>query len=316
MPINDSLPPVKLPMTMRFGEKPTTEFKNNLRSLRIELVDAPDPATIRKAVYCFVRSTWADQPLDISSVSDRELSKTMEDVFAGRALPAAQEMIGLTFLMGGIDLQTVTHLIRHRAGTFAAQCTGDRFLHHEPCLVPSSVENSPEFYQRWKQHVEDSKQLYADMVDSQKISMMDARLMLPKCLETFYYMRMNAGELLRFIKQRQDQAIQPEIDNAIAAHMAIQFLKIFPEAHVAINLEEPSWHYIKTFRHGTGTNLYYPNSQNDTFEYNSKDTIYPCTRDEMNGTDPDSKNLFRELWSNLMIEYKEIVRKYKDANQS
>ena len=82
-----------------------------------------------------------------------------EDVFAGRALPAAMELIGLTFLVGGIDTQTVTHLIRHRAGSFAAQCTGDRWLSHERSLVPGSIENSPEFYARWKAHVQEAKQL-------------------------------------------------------------------------------------------------------------------------------------------------------------
>lgn len=313
MPINESLDPVKLPMKIRFDESPTTEFKNNIESLDIRLVDAPDPTTIRKAVYCFVRSTWADKPVDIETVSASELSRAMEDVFGGRALPAAREMMGLTFMMGGIDLQTVTHLIRHRAGTFAAQCTGDRFLNHEASLLPSSVQNSPEFDARWKKHVQDSKQLYADMVDSGAISLMDARLILPKCIETFYYMRMNIGEWLNFIKQRQDQAIQPEVDNIIAAKIAVQIVKKFPEAHVAINLREPSFHYIKTFRNGTGTNLYWPNKTNDKFEYNPTDTIYQTTRDKMQGTEPVEESIFEKTWNSLLAEYDSIVEDYLGA---
>ena len=237
----------------------------------------------------------------------------MEDVFGGRALPAAMELIGLTFLVGGIDTQTVTHLIRHRAGSFAAQCTGDRWLSHERSLVPESVQNSPEFYDRWKRHVQNSKQLYADMVDSKRISLMDARHVLPKCLETFYYMRMNIGDALRFIKQRQDKQIQPEEDNIIAALMAREILRVFPEAHVAINLREPAWHYIKTFRNGTGTNLYWPDDDSEKhLTYHPNDTIYQATRDQMNGTNPpEGDTHFRELWNNILSEVDSLVASYK-----
>ena len=314
MPQDLNLNPITLPMTLRFGEKPKTEFVNNLDALRVQLIDAPDPETIRRAVYCFVRSTWADKPVDFNKATSKELSSTMEDVFAGRALPAAQELMGLTFLMGGIDTQTVTHLIRHRAGSFAAQCTGDRWLSHERSLVPEAVQNSPELYERWKEHVREGKQLYADMVDTKKISLMDARHILPKCLETFYYMRMNIGDALRFIKQRQDKQIQPDEDNIIAVLMAREILKVFPEAHVAINLREPAWHYIKTFRSGTGTNLYWPDNDSDKhLTYHPEDTIYQTTRDEMNGTSPqDTVSSFRRIWNDTLADIDEIVANYKE----
>jgi len=314
LPQDLNLEPITLPMTLRFGEKPKTEFVNNLDALRVQLIDAPDPETIRRAVYCFVRSTWADKPVDFNKATSKELSNTMEDVFAGRALPAAQELMGLTFLMGGIDTQTVTHLIRHRAGSFAAQCTGDRWLSHERSLVPEAVQNSPELYERWKEHVREGKQLYTDMVDTKKISLMDARHILPKCLETFYYMRMNIGDALRFIKQRQDKQIQPDEDNIIAILMAREILKVFPEAHVAINLREPAWHYIKTFRSGTGTNLYWPDNDSDKhLTYHPEDTIYQTTRDEMNGTSPqDTVSAFRRIWNDTLADIDEIVASYKE----
>ena len=170
MPQDTNLEPIKLPMAIRFNEKPTTKFVNSLDALKLELVDSPDPKTIRQAVYCFVKSTWADNHVPYAEATEADLSKTLEDVFAGRALPAAMELIGLTFLVGGIDTQTVTHLIRHRAGSFAAQCTGDRWLSHERSLVPGSIENSPEFFERWRNHVQEAKQLYTDMADSKTIS--------------------------------------------------------------------------------------------------------------------------------------------------
>jgi len=313
MPQDTNLKPITLPMAIRFGEDPTTEFVNSLDALKLELVDAPDPKSIRQAVYCFVKSTWADQHVPYKDATEADLSKTLEDVFAGRALPAAMELIGLTFLVGGIDTQTVTHLIRHRAGSFAAQCTGDRWLSHERSLVPGSIQNSPEFYTRWQAHVQEAKELYADMVDSKTISLMDARHVLPKCLETFYYMRMNIRDAFGFIKQRQDKQIQPEEDNMLAALMAREILRVFPEAHVAINLREPAWHYIKTFRNGTGTNLYWPDEDSEKhLTYHPDDTIYQATRDDMNGTSGGVPH-FRKLWNEVLGDIDTIVTNYKNT---
>ena len=53
-------------------------------------------------------------------------------------------------------------------------------------LKQNSRKDENDFYRRYVNLVNQSKQLYADMVDSKKVSMMDARVILPKCLETFY----------------------------------------------------------------------------------------------------------------------------------
>ena len=41
MPINNDLKPVTLPMDLKFGQEPVTNYINNLESLKIELVDGP-----------------------------------------------------------------------------------------------------------------------------------------------------------------------------------------------------------------------------------------------------------------------------------
>ena len=41
MPINNDLDPIELPMDLKFGKEPSTNFYNNLSALKIELVDAP-----------------------------------------------------------------------------------------------------------------------------------------------------------------------------------------------------------------------------------------------------------------------------------
>lgn len=313
MPQNPKLTPVTLPMVLKFGQAPKTQFHNNLDALKIELVDHPTRQQAWNVAWHYVKATWADRP-DIDptcGVSERELSKNLEDVFGGRTLPAPMECLGFTFRISGMSFQEVTHILRHRTGTFAAQCTGDRDLRDDDAVIPESVENSPEFLERWKKIVEDSKQLYADMTDSKVVSMMDARTILPKCMTSFYYMRMPLKDLIGFIFQRIDSQIQPAADNLIASKMAVEVAKVIPEFTSLIDFSKPDMHYVKTFRVkegdkfvSRGTNLYWPIPKNDIFEYHPEDTIYQSTREDLNGTagvGPQKK--FTELWMRDMTEW-------------
>ena len=40
MPQNKNLKPIELPMVLKFGQEPKTEFHNNLKHLKVELVDS------------------------------------------------------------------------------------------------------------------------------------------------------------------------------------------------------------------------------------------------------------------------------------
>ena len=310
MPQNFDLDPIVLPMDLKFDQDPTTEFYNNLKALKVELVDYPTRTQALKVAWQYVKATWADDPDETStaSVNMPALSKNLEDVMCFRALPTPMECLGFTFKLSGLSFQEVTHIIRHRAGSFAAQCTGDRDLRNDPALIPESVQNSPEFLDRWKNLVLESKQLYSDMTDSKDVSMMDARMILPKCMTSFYLMRLNLKDLLGFIRQRQDKQIQPAADNLIAAYMARELIKILPEASAAINFDSPDMHYIKTFRvkesgkwTSKGTNLYWPEPKNDKFDYHPEDTIYQARRESINGTmRPSGPTVFERIWNDIM----------------
>ena len=82
MPINRNLQPVDLPMELKFGRKPKTQFHNNLDALKVELVDHPTRQQAWNVAWHYVKATWADRP-DIDptrGVTERELSKNLEDV--------------------------------------------------------------------------------------------------------------------------------------------------------------------------------------------------------------------------------------------
>ena len=319
MPQNYDLDPIHLPMALKFDEKPTTTFFNNLKALKVELIDAPTSRQARDVAWHYVKATWADDPSEVSpDQADESLkSKNLLDVLQFRALPTPMECFGFTFRLSGLSFQEVTHIIRHRAGSFAAQCTGDRDLRDDPAVIPESVENSPEFLERWCNLVTESKQLYADMNDSKVVSMMDARMILPKCMTSFYYMRLNLKDLIGFVRQRQDVQIQPAADNILAARMAIEACKVIPELTQVFNFDALDMHYIKTFRVkegdkwiSRGTNLYWPEPKNDTFEYHPNDTIYQCRREEMNGTHGTGEKVFTTMWTELMNEFKLLKSDY------
>tara|TARA_R110002110_G_scaffold187764_1_gene395489 strand:+ start:177 stop:1148 length:972 start_codon:yes stop_codon:yes gene_type:complete len=321
MPLNNNLEPIELPMDLKFDRPFDTEFCNNLEALNVELVDAPTISQARDVAWHYVKATWADDPSEInpSNAPDWIKSKNLLDVLQFRALPTPMECLGFTFRLSGLSFQEVTHIIRHRAGSFAAQCTGDRDLRDDPAVIPESVENSPEYLARYKEIVRQSKRLYADMTDSKVISMMDARMILPKCMTSFYYMRLNLKDLIGFVRQRQDIQIQPAADNILAAEMAIAACKAIPELTQVFNFDKPDFHYINTFRVkegnkwiSRGTNLYQPEPKNDTFEYHEKDTIYACRREDLNGTHGTGEKIFTTMWRELMNEFQELKTNYEN----
>lgn len=319
MPANKNLDPVVLPMALRFDEEPTTQFKNNLQSMRITLMSAPTMDELRAYLPQFALATWSEDPDSNDFISLRERDKVIREVLEGKALPTALETVNLVFRIEGISLQEVTHILRHRMASFSADCSGDKWWTHKAALVPNAIQNSngsgsdeygeDDFYTRYQEIVVAAKKLYCDMIDSKKISIMDARYILPRCLETFYYMRITLKDALAFIRQRIDKQIQPETDNWMAYLMYGCLVDRYPIMSGLIDIHQPSHFYVKMARTGKATNLYFPDKDSDIFEYNENDFIYQCTRDQLNGTDEGAKNRFNSMletfdeWLSMKAEY-------------
>jgi hypothetical protein len=311
MPKNNNLEPVKLPMPIRFGEKPNFEFKNDLENIKVTLVDHTPWENLINYLPGYVNATWADEPQQ--EFLTAQIVDDVEKAFTFKTLPSILETIRLTFRIEGISVQDVTHLIRHRTFSFSAQCTGDRWLSHHTAVIPESIENSPEFVDRYKKLTEECRELYADMIDSKKISIMDARLILNKNHDNFYYASTNVKDLLGFIKQRLDRQIQPKSDNIIAYQMYLALCRAYPIAHLnLVDFEMPSYHYIKNARNGHATNLYFPEANSDKFDWNEHDFIYQDYRENINGTQkPEGPTIFERM----LAEYKEQLEELKVASK-
>ena len=55
MPQNENLKPISLPMELKFNQEPRTIFYNNLRALKVELVDAHHPDLFDGPPYVTLR---------------------------------------------------------------------------------------------------------------------------------------------------------------------------------------------------------------------------------------------------------------------
>lgn len=308
MPKNNNLKPKQFPQVIRFDEEPSTEFCNNLASIEVKLLNAPSFKELKEYLPGFVKATWIDHPALLDDMSSLDRDRIVRQVFFGKTLPTAQETIGLVWFIDGISIQEVTHILRYRGASFSADCSADKWWTHKRGLVPNAIEESPEFYARYMSLVEETKKLYCDMIDSREISILDARYILPRCLETFYYMRMNLKDTLHFINQRIDKQIQPETDNVIAYQMYLELLRNYPIANGLIDIHKPAMHYISQARSDDSSNIYPPDKDSDIFEWNEKDFLYSKTRDKMNGTSSNAYNHFNVYLEGVEAKIKLIER--------
>lgn len=304
MPVNNNILYEKLPTKKHFGEKPKTDFINNLDAVEVKLISYPTLEVLMNYLPNFVRATWSLNADDDWYLSDLDKLKIVQDVFYGKTLPTAKETINFVFLIKGIDLTEVTHIIRYRNGSYSADCSAEKLWHQKDCVVPFSIQNSFKFYQKYKSIVNDAKQLYTDMCNSGCIPIADARSILPRSLSTFYYLRFNLNDVLHFINQRKDRQIQPEVDNIIAYKMWYEILKVYPMINDLVDLDSVDMFYV-TMGDEQGR-MYLPEEKNDIFEYNEESFLYKRKRSEMNGTNDNDEYYFdkvkKKIWLDIEAE--------------
>lgn len=292
MPENNSLPEIKNPVKFKQGELPDTYFREHLNSIKVTLLSAPTLEHLYNYIPQFATATWHDKPFP--AMSSKEKEEVIKDLFEGKVLPTAIETINFTLLIEYMDLIDVTHLLRHRQFAFSAVCTADRDMRHDDCMIKSSIAKNPEYFRRFVEITNECKKLYADMVDSEEVSILDARTILPRALESHYFVHMNLRDVIPFLKQRLDTQIQPESDNIIALRMWVEIVKQYPQIKGMINVNEPDWWYIKTAPTGRSSNIYMPDEKNDVFDWNKQWFLYKKKRSDFPGGD-----VFQELWDNL-----------------
>lgn len=314
--INNNLPVQKLPMEVKFGKPAKTKIQILEKAINAKLIQYPTYEQLLSYLPNFCKATWEDDPF--KQYTKEEAEEIVVKMFKGQTLPTALETIRLTFTLENLTYVEISHILRYRGFSISAQCTADRFQNDDNAAIPASIAQSKEFKERYEKLIHEMKQLYVDMVDSKEISIFDARYILPKASTVYYHVSMNFKDLMHWIKQRIDRAIQPQTDNILAYKMWLEVCKVYPILTTLnlVNFDEPSWFWIKTHASGHCSNIYMPEEHNAKhLEYNEKSFMYNKTRPEMCGTDENAIYMFNEIKKEIENEINAIRDEYLKSNK-
>lgn len=289
---------VEFPMELRFNEEPTNEIIPSNETIGVDMLDYPR-GDFRERCFDMIMSTWQDT---VGEYQVPKTKSTVQDTFmkllTGKVLPNSMEHLTFMFRISGITLVEITHILRHRMFfSIHAQCTADRFLTHDSAMIPTSIIGT-EFEAEYVELTKRTKQLYQDMCDSKKISIMDARYILPRNQRYFYYVGMNLKDAIAFIKQRRCTAIQPELDNEIARQLFVHISTIIPELKQVMSLQCDHTCHTTFGNEEHTTRLYQPDANHAKIisakkkqNINPDNYVYGATREDMGSFYPHSEEM-------------------------
>ena len=251
------------------------EFVNDLANIKVTLLNYTPYSHLEKYIPELVTATWNE---NIQEFRDTLLPKDKDEImklcFAGKLIPTALKSVPVTILIEGITSHDVTHLLRHSGLSFAADCTGDKYITDRPMIIPSFLDDCPiEYKIRYTKMMAEAFQLYDDICNNlgQKVHIQDARLVLPRTTETFYYVTGSLFDFIRFLQQRIDMQVQPKSDNILALRVYEALSKVYP---IQINVNARNNFYCSESEHELSSKWYSPLPQNETEYTKNMETVY------------------------------------------
>ena len=251
------------------------EFVNDLANIKVTLLNYTPYKILEKYIPELVTATWNENIEEFrKTLLPKDKDEIMKLCFAGKLIPTALKSIPVTILIEGITTHDVTHLLRHSGLQFAADCTGDKYIVDRPIIIPSFLNDCPrEYVERYVSIMKDSYKLYDDICNNlgSKVHIQDARLVLPRTMETFYYVTGSLFDFLNFLRQRIDMQVQPKSDNILALKIYKELKKVYP---INIDLNARNNFYCNESEHELSSKWYSPLPQNKTEYTTSMDTVY------------------------------------------
>lgn len=248
---------------------------NDLSNIKVTLLNYTPYSHLCKYIPELVTATWNE---NIQEFRDTLLPKDRDEImklcFEGKLIPTALKSVPVTILIEGITTHDVTHLLRHSGLSFAADCTGDKYIVDRPIILPSFFNDCPEEYVfRYLDLQKQSYELYDDICNNlgTKVHIQDARLVLPRTMETFYYVTGSLFDFIKFLNQRIDMQVQPKSDNILALKLYKELSKVYP---IKININARNNFYCAESEHELSSKWYSPLPQNETEYTKNMETVY------------------------------------------
>lgn len=318
MPHNKKLTPKPHAFPRLFGQTPLTIVKDYSKSIKVDLVKHDDPIAMIDGTYDFVKATWSEDGRESERASYEEKLETLEQMLSGKSLSLGLETVQFVFRISGITRIDTHQIVRQRIGvTFSQQCSGDQFWNHHNVLVEPSILAHPLYADPFIHQALGNKMLYQQMLDTEEISVQAARSILPHCLDTFVFMKVDLATLLFFYQKRIDDGSQTWQMNEISRQMATEVSKVFPALEKVFEKHKTKFKFQKEAskdrKNSLSTGLYLPNP--DEFEYHERDFLYNKTKNEMHfpeGLEFEDKYYFgygevtKETYEEIQLKFKGI----------
>ena len=251
------------------------QYVNDLANIKVTLLNYTPYRVLEKYIPELVTATWNENIEEFrKSLLPKDRDEIMKLCFDGKLIPTALKSIPVTILIEGITTHDVTHLLRHSGLNFAADCTGDKYIVDRPMIIPSFLNDCPEEYvKRYVEIMEESYNLYDDICNNlgNKVHIQDARLVLPRTMETFYYVTGSLFDFLNFLRQRIDMQVQPKSDNILALKIYKELRKVYP---INVNINARNNFYCSESEHELSSKWYSPLPQNETDYTKNMETVY------------------------------------------
>lgn len=204
-----------------------TRFVSTPESVKVQLLDYPDPERLKKVFVNFSEGSWFENFYEQADKS--ELDKPINDLFEGKMLGQALEHPNFYFLVSGLTLNDSHALVRSRIGIcFIQQSGAVRPQSGDDILVPKAFAKHPELLQQYKIWAYKGKQLYQDMLETGDIAITDARMALPRSIPVWVHVSVNLLALMGLVKKRQDSQEEYPALNSMSTQMIDLVVEKFP----------------------------------------------------------------------------------------
>lgn len=295
MPHNPYKVPTAQVQPQKSGPRKAT-LKSQLANLKVTLLYSPSIDDLNKYIPGWATLTWSDEagkgPV-FEAVKDMATDLSL----GGYILPTVLETINVVFLLEGLSQIDVTHILRHRTMSYSGQSTDARDCRDDGFVLPPELYIESKFKDRIAKLHQDAIDLYIDMVENDDVSREHARYVLPRSSETSLYMRGNLKDILHLIHTRLDRQTQPMSDNIIAAKLAIELVKVYPQLKPMFDFDPVSKFYLKSVQTPVAHAIHPPEGNNDIFEWAYGDFISPKKKSEYIGA-----NIYFEIMAELTNE--------------
>ena len=286
---------------LRQIDNSTIRYANDLESIKVKILSCPSLEQLKRYIPELVMATWNEDELKFSeSLTDMDRLKFVIRTLQGKFIPTALRSINITFEIEGLSWHDVTHVVRSSGFSYAADCSGDKLMEGRTVGVPEFI-NDLGLFPEYHEAISKLMQIYDTAINSGKVHVQDARLMLPRTMTTFYYVTGGLDTCLRFIDQRIDRQVQPKSDNIIAILLAIELTKVLP---VMIDINKPNKFYINESKTNFKSGWDWPNEVNakqipDEYKVPERFVYGTTQRDDLLGN-----KTFVELWKKYTDQLK------------